>query len=43
VEAREARATLKLARSRSPVVFKDGVGFDSRKLIDSARGLVGLR
>jgi hypothetical protein len=24
-------------------VFKDGVGFDSAKLIDSARGLVGIR
>jgi len=25
------------------LVFKDGVGYDSRKLIDSVRGLVGLR
>jgi hypothetical protein len=25
------------------IVFKDGVGYDSAKLIDSARGLVGLR
>jgi imidazolonepropionase-like amidohydrolase len=25
------------------VVFKDGVGYDSAKLIDSVRGLVGLR
>ena len=25
------------------IVFKDGVGFDSAKLIESARGLVGLR
>jgi imidazolonepropionase-like amidohydrolase len=25
------------------VVFKDGVGFDSAKLIDSVRGLVGIR
>jgi len=24
-------------------VFKDGIGYDSRKLIDSVRGLVGLR
>jgi imidazolonepropionase-like amidohydrolase len=24
-------------------VFKDGVGFDSAKLIESVRGLVGLR
>jgi imidazolonepropionase-like amidohydrolase len=25
------------------IVFKDGVGFDSAKLIDSAKGMVGLR
>jgi hypothetical protein len=25
------------------IVFKDGVGYDSAKLIDSVRGLVGLR
>jgi len=25
------------------VVFKDGVGYDSASLIDSVRGLVGLR
>jgi imidazolonepropionase-like amidohydrolase len=25
------------------LVFKDGIGYDSQKLIDSARGLVGLR
>ena len=25
------------------IVFKDGLGFDSRKLIDSVRGSVGLR
>ena len=25
------------------IVFKDGVGYDSTKLIDSVRGLVGLR
>jgi hypothetical protein len=25
------------------IVFKDGVGYDSAKLIESARGLVGLR
>ena len=25
------------------LVFKDGVGFDSAKLIDSVRGLVGIR
>ena len=25
------------------IVFKDGVGYDSAKLIDSARGLVGIR
>ena len=25
------------------IVFKDGVGFDSAKLIDSVKGLVGLR
>lgn len=25
------------------LVFKDGVGFDSRKLIDSVKGLVGIR
>ena len=24
-------------------VFKDGVGYDSRKLIDSVRGQVGIR
>jgi imidazolonepropionase-like amidohydrolase len=25
------------------IVFKDGVGYDSAKLIESARGLVGIR
>ena len=25
------------------IVFKDGLGYDSRKLIESGRGLVGLR
>ena len=25
------------------LVFKDGVGYDSAKLIDSVKGLVGLR
>jgi len=25
------------------IVFKDGVGYDSAKLIESVRGLVGLR
>jgi len=25
------------------IVFKDGVGYDSAKLIDSVRGLVGSR
>jgi hypothetical protein len=25
------------------IVFKDGVGYDSQKLIDSIRGMVGLR
>jgi hypothetical protein len=25
------------------LVFKDGVGYDSEKLIESVRGLVGLR
>ena len=25
------------------IVFKDGVGWDSQKLIDSVRGIVGLR
>jgi len=25
------------------IVFKDGVGYDSQKLIDSVRGIVGLR
>jgi imidazolonepropionase-like amidohydrolase len=25
------------------IVFKDGIGYDSAKLIDSVRGLVGLR
>ena len=25
------------------IVFKDGVGYDSRKLIESATGLVGIR
>jgi hypothetical protein len=25
------------------LVFKDGVGYDSPKLIDSVRGLVGIR
>src|SRR5206468_4279990 len=25
------------------IVFKDGVGYDSQKLIDSVRGLVGIR
>ena len=28
---------------RIEVVFKDGVGYDSAKLIESVRGLVGLR
>jgi len=28
---------------RVEIVFKDGVGYDSAKLIDSVRGLVGLR
>jgi hypothetical protein len=27
----------------TPLVFKDGVGYDSAKLIESVRGLVGLR
>jgi len=25
------------------IVFKDGLGYDPRKLIDSVRGLVGVR
>ena len=25
------------------VVFKDGVGYDSRKLLDSVKGIVGAR
>jgi imidazolonepropionase-like amidohydrolase len=25
------------------IVFKDGVGYDSQKLIDSVKGIVGLR
>ena len=25
------------------IVFKDGVGYDSAKLIESVKGLVGLR
>ena len=25
------------------IVFKDGIGYDSAKLIESVRGLVGLR
>jgi len=25
------------------VVFKDGVGYDSEKLIDSVKGMVGIR
>jgi imidazolonepropionase-like amidohydrolase len=25
------------------IVFKDGIGYDSAKLIDSVRGLVGIR
>ena len=25
------------------MVFKDGVGYDSKKLIDSVRGMVGIR
>jgi hypothetical protein len=25
------------------ITFKDGIGYDCAKLIDSARGLVGLR
>ena len=28
---------------RVEVVFKDGVGYDSAKFIESVRGLVGLR
>jgi len=28
---------------RVEVVFKDGVGYDSRKLIESVRGQVGIR
>jgi hypothetical protein len=25
------------------IIFKDGIGYDSQKLIQSVRGLVGLR
>ena len=25
------------------IVFKDGIGYDSKKLFESAKGLVGLR
>ncbi len=25
------------------IVFKDGIGYDSQKLIDSVKGLVGIR
>jgi hypothetical protein len=25
------------------MVFKDGIGYDPKKLIDSVRGLVGIR
>jgi len=25
------------------IVFKDGVGYDSQKLVDSVQGLVGIR
>ena len=28
---------------KTEMVFKDGVGYDPRKLIDSVRGLVGIR
>ena len=35
--------TLTAGRTRVALVFKDGVGYDPRKLVDAAKGTVGLR
>ena len=43
ISKRIFRAKEKLRNEKVEIVFKDGVGYDSAKLIESVRGFVGLR
>jgi hypothetical protein len=42
-DPKRCRAALATALQKVEIVFKDGVGYDSEKIIQSVQGLVGIR